>query len=601
MPEFLTLILVLLVAAIVLVPLFARLGMGSILGYLVAGVLIGPYVFGWVRDVEAIQHTSEIGVVLFLFLIGLELRPQRLWEMRQGIFVIGGLQLLLVTSVVAVVLHLTSDGTWLSHAVIGVACAMSSTAIALQTYRERNWLNTSGGQAGLSVSLFQDISVIPILSLLPLWAATKIPAVTSTGANGYLHWLLPISAILGVLIAGRTVVRPVLRVVAGIQVREVFTALSLFLVLGVSALMVSVELTMSLGAFLAGVILSDSEYRHAVETDIEPFKGLLLGLFFMAVGMSIDLPALAKTPLSVGLAVVLVMSWKTLVHWLLARYFELPKVQRSFFALSIASIGEFSFVLLALGGTLGILAPEQTGFWMGATAVSMLVTPLLFRLHDKWKEKTADSKPPADEITSHEHPVLIAGFGRFGQIIGRMLFAQRIPCTVLDYEPSQIELLRRFGFKVYYGDATRLDLLQSAGIEKARAVVVAIDDVEQNLKLVDLVQQHFPHLKIFARARNVQHVYELMDRKVHVWERETFESSLRLGTSLLHFLGHSAHDAWRMAQKFRAHNIGMIEELHPERKNQQALTTRAQVARQQLEDMMVQDAKLRDSSRDGWE
>ncbi len=587
----------LLSAAVVIVPIMQRLGLGAVLGYLAAGVLVGPAALTWVTEVEFLRHFSELGVVLFLFLVGLELEPKKLWQLRLSIFGLGTAQMLATAGVAAGALILLDWSP--SEALMGgLGLALSSTAIGLTLMRERNFLPTTAGQAGFSVLLFQDLAIIPILALLPVYAPLKAQG----GVENPHAWIVA-SVIVGIIVGGRILLRPVLRFVASAHLRETFTALALFLVLGISLVMEKLHLSMGLGAFLAGVLLADSEYRHALETDLEPFRGLLLGLFFMTVGMSIPIEAVLAQPLALFLGVGFILALKIALLLSLARIFKIPRSQATFFSLVLSQVGEFAFVLFAMAKEWGFLSSEKSGLLLAIVALSMVSTPILLWVYDRItarKEKTSSQSREADKIEDESHPVIIAGFGRFGQIIGRLLHANGIGTTVLDYEPEQIELLRRFGFKVYYGDATRLDLLEAAGAAKAKILVVAIDDVDASIKLIDLVREHFPHLKIVARARNVQHVYELIDRNVSVWERELFEGSLNAGTEVLRLMGWTAFSAQKAAHRFRDHNIAMIMDLAPQRKNQKEMATRAQAARDDLAKMMAKEHAKREDSESAW-
>lgn len=591
--------LVFLAATVISVPISKRLGLGSVLGYLIAGCIIGPWGLKLIANVSDILHFSEFGVVLLLFLIGLELEPKKLWHMRTPIFGMGGAQVLLNTIVFAAV------GVFIGYSfsislLAGMGFSLSSTAIALQVLKEKNQLSSTSGQSAFSILLFQDIAVIPMIALLPILGVSS--DVVSTGSEKVLAAIKVFGTIAGIIVLGRLLLRHLLRFVASIHLREIFTAFALLLVVGMSALMQWLDISMALGAFLAGVLLADSEYRHALETDIEPFKGLLLGLFFISVGMSIDFGSILQNPIFVlGLAVGLLLI-KALVHYFVGIFFKLPKLQLPFFSLVLAQGGEFAFVLFGAAQTFQIIDQELAGMLVAAVAVSMLATPFVVMFHeyvlDPWLNPTHERE--ADQMVSRNHPVIIAGFGRYGQIVGRLLFANKISATVLDHEPDQIESLRRFGFKVYFGDATRLDLLESAGARDAKILVVAIDKVEDCLKLVDIAQQHFPHLKIFARARNVQHCYDLIDRKVHVFERELFDSSLRMGVEVLKSMGFPAYTAVSAGHKFREHNLKMIEMLHPSRSDQDGLIAKAKQARIDLEKMFEEEALLIKQQEEGW-
>lgn len=596
-----------LTCAVIAVPIFKRLGLGSVLGYLVGGIVIGPFGLALISNVEDILHFSEFGVVLFLFLIGLELEPKRLWSLRLPIFGLGSLQVVLNAAVMGGVAY-ALGWAWPAALIAGLGLALSSTAIALQMIKDRNQLLTHAGNSGFSILLFQDIAVIPILALLPLLGETAETArVGAEGAAGFMKFAKTAAVLIAVIAVGRYTTRPLFRFIASARLREVFTATALLLVVSMAALMANLELSMGLGAFMAGVLLADSEYRHALETDIEPFKGLLLGLFFISVGMSIDLPAVGRQPGLVAGIVGGVVAIKFVVHYGLARLFSIPRPAAPFFALVLAQVGEFAFVLFAAAKAAGVLSEQAAAPLIAASALSMLASPLLLFAFERWLEPWMKSlgdqgtEPVADAIENQHPAVIIAGFGRFGQIVGRLLYANGVKATVLDHEPDQIELLRRFGFKVYFGDATREDLLEAAGIRDAKILVVAIDDGDEALRLIDLAQKQFPHLKIYARARNVQHAYKLMDREIAGWERETFESSLRLGTEVLKGLGWPAHPAWRAANRFRDHNLTMLSELRGLRDNQADLVARAKQARTDLEKMFEREKSRLDGLQSGWD
>ncbi len=589
-----------LATAVIAVPLFQRLGLGSVLGYLIGGLAIGPWGFGLITSVEESMHFSEFGVVLFLFLVGLELEPKRLWALRLPIFGMGSAQVLGCTAVFTLVgLAFGVDARVALVAALGFA--LSSTAIALQVMKEKEWLPTQSGNAAFSILLFQDIAVIPMLALLPTLAPAS--AAATSGGSPWLSALKVVGVLVGVVVAGRLLLRPLLRMVAAAHLREVFTALALFLVVAMAGLMQSIEISMGLGAFMAGVLLADSEYRHALETDIEPFKGLLLGLFFMSVGMSIDVGAVKNSPLVVIGIVVGVTVLKIAVHTSIARIFKLPEQQRPFFSLVIGQVGEFAFVLFATAAALGVLPTEAAAPLVAASAISMLLSPIAVTIFSRVIEPRLSRKdaPPADLIENEKPAVIIAGFGRFGQIVGRLLYANGITATVLDHEPDQIELLRRFGFKVYFGDATRVDLLHAAGAADAKVLVVAIDDVDASLRLIDQARHEFPHLALYARARNLQHTYELMDRSIAGHERETFESSLRLGSRVLEGLGWPSHTAWRAANRFREHNLEMVRDLHQIRNDQAALVAKARQVREDLTSMFEKEKEMRDKASGGWD
>jgi glutathione-regulated potassium-efflux system ancillary protein KefC len=578
--------LIYLLAAVIAVPIAKKLGLGAVLGYLLAGIAIGPWGLGLIHEVEDILHFSEFGVVLLLFLIGLELDPKRLWSLRRSIFGWGSAQVGLV-SLVLCLAAMAVGIDWRVALIGSLGMSLSSTAIALATLGERKLTATPAGSAGFAILLFQDIAAIPMMAAVPLLGV----AVAQGSGKGWLHALQVVAVIALLIFGGRYLIRPILRIIAKTGMREIFTAFALLLVIATCLLMQSVGMSMALGTFLAGVLLADSEYRHALESDLEPFKGLLLGLFFIAVGMSVDFGIFLQQPLLILGLVLGFLVLKTLVMFGLAKCFRIPRDQQLFFAFLLSQSGEFAFVVFGAATTAQVLTPRISSILVVVVALSMVITPLLLLLHDRLllPRLQAAGKRAEDDIEPQDHPVIIAGFGRFGQIIGRLLHANGIGLTILDHDPDQVESLRKFGFKVFYGDATRIDLLRTAGIEKARLLVIAIDDVAASLKLVEAVQRAFPHLQIAARARNVTHVYDLMDRGVTVLERETFEGALQMGKQVLQQLDFGAYRAHRAAMKFRAHNIQTLHKLYPHYKDQKQMVSMAVQAREELEAMFASD------------
>ncbi|MES2831813.1 MAG: glutathione-regulated potassium-efflux system protein KefC [Pseudomonadota bacterium] len=603
--------LIYLIAAVVAVPIAKRLGLGAVLGYLLAGMAIGPWGLKLVTEVEDILHFSEFGVVLLLFLIGLELDPKRLWAMRKPIFGWGSAQVALVAGLLFCV-GLLLGVEWRIVLVAALGLSLSSTAIVLATLGERNLLNTPAGTAGFSILLFQDIAAIPMIALVPFLgvaAVTTGSGVNDVGAatgagSGWIDIALVIGVIAGLILAGRFLMPPILRIIAKTDMREIFTAFALLLVIAIGLLMQLVGLSMALGTFMAGVLLADSEYRHALESDLEPFKGLLLGLFFIAVGMSVDFGILLNQPWTVLGLLALLLVVKISALYALSYLISISQPQKGLFAFMLSQGGEFAFVVFAAAAAAQVLPAEVASILVLVVALSMVTTPLLVTLHDKLIEPAFrhGSERPDDAVEAQEDHVIIAGFGRFGQIIGRLLHANRIKLTVLDHDPDQIELLRKFGFKVFYGDATRTDLLHSAGAAKARALVVAIDDVEDSLALVDAVRREFPTLTIMARARNVTHYYDLLDRGVTILERETFEAALQLGRQVLQHLGFGAYRARQVAMKFRAHNLQSVMAVYPYYRDQQQLVSMSKQARDELSEMFARDAEVLSRERhEGWQ
>jgi len=578
-------------AAVIAVPVSKALGLGAIIGYLAAGISIGPFGLGLVTNVEDILHFAEFGVVLMLFLVGLELEPRRLWSLRRPIFGWGSAQVLGCTLALAAI-AVAAGIPWRTALVAGLGLALSSTAIALQVMGERNLMPTSSGQAAFSILLFQDVAAIPILALLPLLAIAPAAGEASTPVNHAWQAATSIGVILCIILGGRLILRPVFRWIARSRTPEIFTAASLLLVVGIAGLMQIVGLSMALGAFLAGVLLAESEYRRELETDIEPFKGLLLGLFFIAVGMSIDFAVLAASPGTMAAVVLGFLLVKGLVIYTLASQMPLPYQDRPVFTLLLAQGGEFAFVVFQAAAGSQVLAPQTASLLIGAVAVSMLLSPLVLVAVDKLllPRYANCNTTTLEEISEpQDAPVIIAGFGRYGQIVARMLLAQGIPCTVLDHDAEMIEAARSFGYRVFYGDASRLDLLRTAGAGQAKILVIAVDDVEQSLEIVDLARAHFPQMQIVARARDVTHWNKLRDRGVMRVQRELFESSLRSARSVLELLGQTEDEARETAQRFRTHNLALFEQLHPHYKDQAKLIAVVKQGRRQLEEQMAQE------------
>jgi glutathione-regulated potassium-efflux system ancillary protein KefC len=582
-----------LAAAVIAVPLARALGLGSIIGYLAAGIAIGPWGLKVVTDPQHILHFAEFGVVLMLFLVGLELNPRRLWALRRPIFGWGSVQLFGSAALMTAV-AVAFGVDWRLALVASLALADSSTATGLGIAAERNLLPTTSGQNMLSVMLLQDVAVIPILAFIPLLAASGVQA----PGGGWLAAAKAVGVIAAIVLGGRLLLRPALRWIARSETPEIFTAAALLLVVATAALMHWVGLSMALGAFLAGVLLAESEYRRELETDIEPFKGLLLGLFFIAVGMSVDFAVVMAQPLVIAAVVVGFLLLKTLVLWAMARLIPIPRAERPVFIVLLAQGGEVGFVVVQTATGAGTLDAASGSLVVAAITVSMLVSPLLLAAVDRWViPRLAVNKAQAAmaEIDEpQDAPVIIAGFGRYGQIIGRLLMANGIQPTVLEHDSEQVEGVRRFGWRAFYGDATRLDLLRMAGADKARVLVLAIDDVERSLDLVDLVRQHFPRLTIVARARNVQHWYQLQQRGVQHIERETFDSALMSGRSVLEAMGFERHQARNLALRFRRHNLEQLAEAAPHFKDESKLIALAKIGRQQMEQFMADERRRKD-------
>jgi glutathione-regulated potassium-efflux system ancillary protein KefC/glutathione-regulated potassium-efflux system protein KefB len=543
-------IAIFLAAAVIAIPIFRHFKLGSVLGYLAAGIIIGPACLGLISRIDATQHIAEFGIVLLMFVIGLELQPSRLWVLRKPIFGLGFAQVAVTTLVLGMITYFGFGQTWQSSLIIGFGLSMSSTALVLQLLVERGQLNSQYGRSSFSILLFQDIAVLPALAFLPLLG---VAAARTAGPGGWL--VLKLVAVLAtVIVGGRYVLRPMLRIVAATRVAEAFTAAGLLIVLGTALLVNQVGLSLSLGAFLAGVLLADSEYRHELEADIEPFKGLLLGLFFISVGMSANLGLVRENPLLILGLTLGFMLVKISVLWTIGRISGHSPTASRGLAFSLPSGGEFAFVLLGLAATLGIMDAEIAELLVLVVTASMILSPVLLLLHDAlFKMQEADDRPFDTPVELYPK-VIIAGFGRFGQIVGRILRAKNIAFTALEASQTQVDFLRRFGNQVFYGDASRLELLRAAHADNAEIFVLAIDDVEASVKTAELIRKHFPHLKIFARARNRQHAFRLMDLDVRYTIRETLVSSLEMSEKVLETLGLSKSKAVETVRQFRVHD-----------------------------------------------
>jgi glutathione-regulated potassium-efflux system ancillary protein KefC/glutathione-regulated potassium-efflux system protein KefB len=557
--------LVYLTAGVLAVPVAQRLGLGSVLGYLVAGLLIGPSALAFVHDPAEVMHFAEFGVVIMLFLIGLEVQPSLLWHMRTAFFGLGGLQVLLSGLALAAI-GLAFGMNWQAAVALGFILSLSSTAVVLQSLEEKGLRKTPTGDASQGILLFQDVATIPMIAALPLLADDRVSSAAESGLlKGYPAWVhaaAVIGAVVIVIVVGRFLMRPALRYIAKIRSREVFTAAALLLVVGVSLLMQAVGLSAALGAFLAGVVLADSEFRRELEGDIEPFRGLLLGLFFMSVGASVNL-ALAVQQIGLLAAMVFgLMAVKTVVIYGVMRAFGMPTRTAVQTGAALSQGSEFAFVLLGLASTSGIIAADISALTVAAVAISMALTPFALILYDRIAGPGFSSKPePEAGALEHEPDVIVAGFGRFGQIAARLLMVNKFNISTLDASAEQVELVRRFGRRVYYGDATRLDLLRAAGAAQAKLLIVAIDDRDQAEALVEIARQYFPNLTILARAYDRRHAYRLLDRGAHVVERETFEGGLSIGEKALLALGVKPEDAARASASFRHHDEEMITAL----------------------------------------
>jgi monovalent cation:proton antiporter-2 (CPA2) family protein len=578
--------LIYLAAGVIAVPLFKRIGLGSVLGYLAAGIVIGPWGLALIGDPQTVLHFAEFGVVLLLFLIGLELDPQRLWTLRRQILGMGSAQVVATTAAAAAIAWALGQPLAVAL-VIGMGFAMSSTAIALALLQEKNLLSSPGGQAGFSVLLFQDLAVIPLLLTVGL-----------LNHEASLDWraaLIGVGLIAVLLAGGRFLLRPALRFIAATRLREVFVAAALLLVIGTALLMEAAGLSMALGAFLAGVILADSEYREELELDIEPFKGLLLGLFFIAIGMSVDLGLFIRSPLALlglGLGIVVL---KAAILFPVANLFGYcGRADAGLFAIALSQAGEFAFVMFAAAGSL--LAPGTLSLLNAAVAVSMLTTPLLFIAYEKTAARRLAPREP--DVVDQGNPVIVAGFGRFGQVLTRVLNGLRVSATLIDHDPNQVELVRRFGNPAYYGDASRLDVLERAGLARARLLVIALDDYDAGLRIARQVRRRYPGLAIIARAHSRSDAYDYLDLGVPA-VRETFGSALDAAELALRSLGFGPVAARRVVTQFRRHDEEMLEQQAPHRGEVKQLIALNQQGRRDLEKLLTAEIHQRDARRDG--
>ena len=601
-----------LLAAVLAVPLAKRLGLGSALGYILAGVIIGPYLLGFVgEEGQDVMHFAEFGVVLMLFLVGLELEPSVLWRMRVPILGLGGSQLAISTLVIGSMAYYLGQ-PWQTALAIGLILSLSSTAIVLQTMKERSWMNTAAGRSGFSVLLFQDIAVIPILALLPFLALAgaglELPEAGGHGAGinlaGWQKAIVVLGVVAGIVVGGRFLMRPAFRWIASTRSLELFIALALTLVIGITLAMEYVGLSPALGTFLAGVVLAESEFRHELESNIEPFKGLLLGLFFIMVGASIDFAIIAGQPLLVLSLVAALIVSKFLVLLTLGRVFRLNLADNLMFAFLLAQSGEFAFLLFSFATQNQVISNELSNLLIVVVVLTMALTPLLIIVYDRLvRPRFTDcvSAREDDEIDDGPSPVIVAGFGRFGQIVSRLLSADGIKATLLDHDSSQIEMTGRFGYKVFYGDASRVQLLQAAGAEDAKLLVIAIDERDKAVQMVTAAKQFFPHLRVLARAFDRSHVYQLMDAGADVITRETFGSALIMGEEALKLLGYDDAKAYRLMRTFKRHDEEGLQKLYEVWGDDHAYGLRVKQYVEQLEKVLTDDsAESEEHFRKAW-
>ncbi|WP_264212939.1 cation:proton antiporter domain-containing protein [Leisingera thetidis] len=582
MEEFFYQATVYLAAAVIAVPLAARLGLGSVLGYLAAGIAIGPVLGLTGTETEDLRHFAEFGVVMMLFLIGLELEPRALWAMRDKLIGLGGMQVAASTMVLMGAAAAMGQ-PWHVSLAVGLALSLSSTAIVLQTLSEKGLMQTGGGRSAFSVLLTQDIAVIPILAFLPLLGTYAIPQFAADGSisregvghggghgslslvDGLPGWavaLVTLAAIAFIILAGIYFTRPLFRFIYASKLREMYTAVALMIVVGISFLMTLVGLSPALGAFLAGVVLANSEFRHELESDLNPFKGLLLGLFFITVGAGIDYQLFLADPGDlIGLALLVIVA-KGAVLFAVGRAFGLRRRGLWLFTLSLAQAGEFGFVLLAFSTQLNVVPAALSEKLLLVIALSMLITPLLFIIYDLLSKRMGEARQEHEpDVIDEEGPVIIAGIGRFGQIVNRLVQASGFKTVVLDHDMEAVQLMRRFGVKSFLGDPTRPELLKAAGIAKAKVFVVALDDPERVVQMVTYVRRAYPDLHIIARAKDRNHVYELYQAGADDIVRELFDSSIRAGRYVLENVGLSEYEAAQAAQTFYNHDRANLRDL----------------------------------------
>lgn len=590
-----------LAAAVICVPIAKKAGLSSVLGYIFAGVLIGPYLLGLIGTKgEDIMHFSEFGVVMMLFLIGLELDPHKFWKMRRFIVGMGFFQLIVTTLILFLIQFLFLNWAWNISLAIALALSLSSTAIVLQTLSEKGLNGTSAGRSSFVILLFQDISVIPILALLPLMVLGVANVhfheeeVLTEGLSPGMKTLVVLGAILALTLIGKFIVGPILRIVAQTRLQELFTATALLIVMSVSYLMQMVGLSPALGAFMAGVLLANSEFKHELEGDIAPFKGLLLGLFFLGVGASINLPLIVNDTAFVFGAVLVLLTVKFIVLYLLGKLYKIGVDQKILLAILLSQAGEFGFVILNYTEQLRMIPFEITDKIMAVIAVSMVITPVLLLINEKWIDPyfgvMEKDESTMDNPEEAETQVIIAGFGHFGSSIGRLLRVNQIPMSILDHDSERVDFLRKLGFRVYYGDALRLEILKLAGAKNAKLFIAAIDNPTINIQLIETVRKHFPHLKIMSRARNRLDAYEIIDHGVDDVYRETFYTAVHLGVDALVELGHPRNLANRQGWRFIKYDEDTTRRLAAKRHDKMSFLASLQEEIEMQEELIRSDS-----------
>lgn len=600
-------------AAVVAVPVAKKLGLGSVLGYLIAGVLIGPFVFGFIgEEGQDVMHFAEFGVVMMLFLVGLELQPSLLWKMRAPILGLGGLQVIVTAVILTIIILIVTPLVWQMALAIGLTLALSSTAIVLQTLNEKGLMKSTGGQNAFSVLLFQDIAVIPILAFFPLLATTDVVHTSGhevhTWIEGYpiaLQTLIVLGVIVSIIIGGRYFISYAFRLIAQTRLRELFTAAALLLVIGITLLMTKVGLSPALGTFLAGVVLAQSEYRHELETDIEPFKGLLLGLFFIAVGASIDFQLIFDNPGLIAMIVLGLILVKLIILFVIGRLFGMHSDNNLLFAFGLAQGGEFAFVLFSYGLKNGVITSDIADPLIAAVAISMALTPLLMVLNEKLIQPYIGTKEKDErkaDVIDEKNEVIIAGFGRYGSTIGRFLQANGTQATYLDMDPNNVDLLRKLGLNVFYGDASRHDLLNAAGASDAMLLIVAVDDSDKTKEIIETAEKYFPHLKIITRTHNWNDYFDMIERDLLGTYREFFDVALRMGADALGFLGYRKNQVHRALKKFRKHDEEFLVDVAKVRHEHKSYIKHGRQVIEDLEKMILEDIENEAKDKDlGWD
>lgn len=588
--------LVFISAAVVLVPIFQRLGFGSVLGYLIAGMLVGPQGLKLIEDAQSVAHFSELGVVFLLFIIGIEIQPTKLWSMRKHLLGLGAGQVLFCTAAFSAIVYYIFNLPLLPTIIIGLALSLSSTAFAVQTLIEKNVFNTEFGRGSFATLLMQDLMAIPALAVIPFLmranTANTAPAANTSSPIAWQSIAIALTVIVLLVLASRYLMRPVFRLIASTRSRDIFTAVTLFIVIGVGSLMQSVGLSAALGTFIAGVLLADSEYRHELEANLEPFKGLLMGLFFIAVGMSVSLDLISQKPMQIFSLALGYLALKIMLIYFTGRLNKMNHDNSKRMALNIAQGGEFAFVIFGILAALQLNEHETLAKLTAVITLSMALNPVVIFADERiCQSRRKNLNPKYDEIKNEDPEIIIAGLGRFGQIFSRILRAQNTPFVAIDHDADQIELLRKFGTTVYFGDASRLDLLETAGASKAKYFILAIDDVETSLRTAELVRQHYPNLKIFARARNRGHAFDLIDLGVVHIKRELLDSSVDFVRELLVEMGHDQQKAKQLVERFKKHDELMLLEQHKVRTDDKSLIDLSKQASLQLAQVLSEDSR----------